>query len=617
MSTANNSSTMTELCDRIRAAIARPESVSRALVADLAAAYSEHAEEVSHRLRRAVGWIRLGLISEALHDIEQFPDALDAASTLELGLSKGTWLDMCRANDVQPPSTVDSDIAAEVGAAYRAASRWRPLLGKHRRLALAGAALSARVKAVRALAKADPDNTAWAEQRALLERGRLTEVLAEANTAVARCDPDRLTVLLDELSDEHWQQPPPAKLKAAVRGRQQAAIRRVAVRRLGELAEELHEAHGALDEDRVATLMPQWDAAAARAGTEAPPDAIADAGAIRAWLDGRCGEQERRAEFDRLVAEVGQAIDDGEPFAEIERRYAKLAAADLPVPGLVERRFRQREREYCVQSRHRHRVVAGSMVGVLLILGSVVAWILYSQFISRGVSRWSAEIAAALDAGNTEQGRQLFERLDGSSPSVAVQPEIQSLRARMLDAIEKTDQSDRALAAALAKLDTASYADPATWEALDRAEKLARTPAQRLATQTRRDRLEGERSAAQRRIDEPFRTERGRLVQAHRALDERKLADADLVAPLRALVGEFDRLLATAGVSEEETRGPHGPRALYCQPRCSPTVPRASWTASRKQPKPPALTRRWRTRKPGPSSSHIGPPCPPGMARSG
>jgi len=266
-------------------------------LADLAAAYAAFCRETNTRLRRCVQYARAGAVAEAAHlagcqppldrvlPVLQFPEHRD-------------WAALCaRLRLPQGPAILADDVA-EVRAAVAAEQRLRPLLARHRTLALALAPLRDRLRVARLLATHDPANPAWPTEVRRLETARLDELTSDGAAA------DGGEALAAELLDGTWLTPIPPEvwaLAAPARRRREsdAAAREMAELAAGLTAQRL-AAVGPAEGEAAAT---RWEAlAAAHPAAVDPATAERVRAAVAEWREQEA--RRRSAEEAKMMSQM-------------------------------------------------------------------------------------------------------------------------------------------------------------------------------------------------------------------------------------------------------------------------------------------------------------------------
>jgi CHASE3 domain sensor protein len=493
---------LAELRDRIRRVVESPAAPMPDTILELAAAYSEAAERVNTRLSRAKEWLRLGLRTEALHSIEQHPDALEAASHLDLFEQFAAWHYLCVQHDVERFIAPDLDAAAELSAAYEMERTLEPRLRQHRLLALVRGPLRDRLEVLRRLAATDEGNQNWESQIVLMERARLAEIKAEAVLALQDRDDAAIQALAHELNPANWSSDQARALrdKLIKRGRNLSA--ELGGEALDALLPRLHESHAAQDETSSRSLMAEWDELCAQSGAIPSPEQQDESDAVRMWLARLEGDREAQAEFDRGLASLTQALDDEAPLEEVERLYGRLTTTERPIPESLERRVGFRVTQVRTSRRRTHQLAALAIVLLLVGSGVSVWWIVQSISTGRQLQGWTQRLEEALGAeerpraDRIQMANRLLNDVD-QLPRIARTPSIATLRLRVKDLEQEERDRSNALAALLDKVSTTAEVDPEGVRLLAEALNLAASGAERAFIQE-------ETTRRQDAIDAPF-----------------------------------------------------------------------------------------------------------------
>jgi len=539
------------LCKQIRQVLARPDAFTRDHLVALARRYAEQVHAVNERLDLAHRWLRQGLRSEALGLVEQSPDALDAAAQLCLGYAWNQWTELCRRNEVQDVPCPDLEAATGLSDAYDRETLLHEHLARHRTLALANAPLSERLDVLEVLARCDPDNPIWLDQRRSLEADRLGQISLEARSAVAAKDLPRLQRLHSELRQRQWLSPPPPALQDSIARATRDLHRARALAEYERLARELHDAHGAQDEDMIGRLAASWEDLRERSGVE-PPDAVAaEVKPVLSWWREREAARQAELQFRSDLARMEQLLDEQAPMRDLEPLYARLGRAEREIPRHIVARYQSRRDEYLRQRRFRMRLAAASVSGLLIVAAATIGWWISEYGRQKRLDEWVGQLTAAVDAGDLERATRLLEEVRRNQPNLWTAAPIVALRSE-LERLHKEDAVRRAqLAATLEEIEASDPLDPSLDGKLKQARLLARSEEERLRVARLRERIARARREHQQSLDADFR----RIVAALNE-ESRRILAADIdarekAARLAGLVSRYEAALRNARVSDE------------------------------------------------------------------
>lgn len=487
------SDALSDVCSKIRQAIAHPSTLSVDQVAELLGQYNAAVDEVNVRFRRAQSWLRRGLRAEALGLIEEWPDALESARLLELGGGWGQWADLVVQADVGEARAIDTELATELNEAYDLHQETLPLLVEYRRAALLALPPQQQINILRKLRAVDPTNTVWKEQQRSVEELYFSMLNRQAKTALNNRDYEGLLRILEVSRSSGWVTPPPpafvAKLEQSV-GQLRATT---AAEQFSDIASRLHEAFGAFDEQRIERLVAEWNEALTLFN-ESPNHAVNEAVApIFMWWEERLAEQSREAERERLQALLAQQLDESAPLNKLEQTHAALDRLEVDIQPALLRRYRLRcETLHAARRRRSRMVLAGATVAAATV-AVTVGFTLREQSRSAATDRFIEAVSIFLDPERQDLNgaERAFEQAREGSAWMFRDPRVIDLRAALDKQIKAFSEDREAFDAAFALTRSLSFDDPQAWDTLTRAEALAPDDRKR-AVQTERDRLEAQ-----------------------------------------------------------------------------------------------------------------------------
>lgn len=171
---------------------------------DLAAGYAGLCREANLRLRRCSEYMQLGCSAEARHLADCQPKLTQLVKALQFSESSA-WNDTCVRLGLPLAPVLLTEHIDELQKALAAEQALRPLLARHRVLALAKSPIAERLSVVRLLVKHDGQSPCWIEEAQRLESVRLQEIQAAVVRAEKAGDVETLTQIYDELTTQTWQ----------------------------------------------------------------------------------------------------------------------------------------------------------------------------------------------------------------------------------------------------------------------------------------------------------------------------------------------------------------------------------------------------------------------------
>lgn len=536
-----------ETCEAIRAILSDTET-DQARVIDLAGRYSSFAHLANTRIRRACEWLAQGSRAEAIHHVEIAPNVMEIATTLELGFEKTRWQQLCSDCGIRDIELVSADLARELNSAYVKHRELETQLSKYRLLCLAGSPVTERIKALAPLAKVDPENHYWKEQIGALERARLLEVRQEASAALERGELGKLQELLAEISKAGWLAEPPAPLRRALQDHVRQLKLRQDASRLSGAALKMQEALAAMDREGVRTGIRDWEAVVASGQVRATDDEGSVLEQAKAWLASQDANREKQESSERMMATLEKAIDDREPYAEIERIHDRLMQAGASLNPILARRFSIYVSEAKLERKSRNRAMTTGVVGVLLIAGVGLAWMVLARTQKQRVDSYLGVLDRTIKTEDIRQARTMLAEAKSLDETVAKHPEVQAGHTKLTQLIEQADDKAKRFASRMETIEARSGTDAAVWHLLDEARTLAGSESETARVRKEEGRLRAEKQAAQDSVDKPFDAKREALYAGFRALDRRAPAYRDQLGAILAQFGELFR--SSQGVSE-------------------------------------------------------------------
>jgi hypothetical protein len=238
-----------ECVDQIRNLLLAGEAVAKEKVAELVWAYASGCREVNEKAHKCLELLRQGRRAEAGRLAKEPPDLEQELRLLDFP-ERSAWLDLCETAGLPIGQNLDVNaLNGIVQETYADAGNLGPLLRAFRRMSLGHAPLTDRLRILRQVRQTDPQHDLWTEDVRMFEGARQAEIVREADAADAAGDLRTLEGLLAELKSGEWLSSP-GRFIAAVEKIAVPHRRRYAKAQFAELAQDLHEAHGRMDEQR-------------------------------------------------------------------------------------------------------------------------------------------------------------------------------------------------------------------------------------------------------------------------------------------------------------------------------------------------------------------------------
>lgn len=534
-----------ECVSRIEDLLEAGGDVTKEQVAELVWPYAAFCRQLNEKATRCLELLREGKRGDALRLAKEPPDLQQQLQLLNFS-QRGMWLDICQGAGMPISHQLDPNavgaIAQEVYAESGALDR---LLRNFRRMSLGRAPLADRLRLLRRIRKADPQQDAWTDDIRAFEKARLTELAEEAEEANRQGDLDGLERILAELKGEDWLAKPARQIAVVER----AAVphrKRYAEARYRELAEMLHEAHGAMDEERCQALTEQCEAVARRTGVGPNGEVADEIAPVRAWLAELDAARQEDLEFEAACTALGAAIDEDDSRDVLERQAAAVLRFERGMAEVLAARYGTRIEEFDRTARRRFALLLSGIVGGILLIAAGVTFGIWSYHQWSERERWRTQIAGALEKDDLESAGKFLRRLGEEKPEFSETPEIQALEATFLRKNAR-EEARRAEFETIQQRIEGSGTSERNEDALERAAALARAPDEKQWVELWRQKYLQAEEEERREREEAFREKLDELKALHAKFS---LAEADGRDDLGALGGPCLEL-ARALLAEE------------------------------------------------------------------
>lgn len=86
-------------------------------------------------------------------------------------------------------------------------------------------------------------------------------------------------------------------------------------------------------------MIREYDTLGAIPGVQTPDDITSAIESVREWAESNRAVFEHNKEFLKACETLERMMDEGSDFRELERHFALIQRAELPVPKTIEQRF--------------------------------------------------------------------------------------------------------------------------------------------------------------------------------------------------------------------------------------------------------------------------------------
>ncbi len=464
--------------------------------------YAAACQDVNDRLRRCADFLRQGLRSEAIHLAESPPDVLDMVATLDFP-ELAQWLDVTTQYNWPAAPALDFDAAAAVNQAYGETTSTDALLATHRILALARGPLTQRIATLRKLAAVEPAVPFWRDDQAALERDRQEQIHAEFSQAAQRQDLHAAERMAAEANGGDWAAPVPPELKRFIEQNLAMLRQSAAVNELRQLLPKLHDAHAAMSLAAARPLLAQWTEISGRAGVAVPEDLREQVEPIAGWAAAEEANAFAQEAFDRLVADLQQALDTDRPTPELQQLHREAAHYPFPLPEALLANYQQTLHNRDAAALRRRRGITAVYVAAALLVAGGIATAAYIVVQDHRATDWRKALAAA-DNGvrlnnNLQQAVAILAQAKAAR-GISTDPAIAAATTRLLADIGREEARRAQFAKFMKNVRRAGVKHPDQRD-LAAAGRIAAKAREKALVATWRENIKAYRTAARNRYD--------------------------------------------------------------------------------------------------------------------
>lgn len=554
------------LIEEIRCVMNSSEVGDIDLFRELAAQYGEWCAMINERLEQCHRLLDRGFVSEAVEETERAPNVLDLAELMDFP-ETSRWLELIASQGLAAPPTIKLEIAADLNAAFATLDSMTPLLAKYRMAALGRGDLKLRLELIRRLRRLMPSNPGWMDDQKAMETARLKEIAAELDQQTTL---EEIRSLVRELENNDWIAPVASSLLEHARKTLDRLERENAVGLADDLFRELLGAFETEDVDRANAARDRLDALAFDATSQLLSGDAADRvqEAVR-WLDGQNEQRERRRRFQSLTAQLERLLDEDAGSDVLERVYSAMERLELPIPAVVERRYRARIESTSLEKVRKYRLMFVSLILILIGSGFGVWYYVRESVHRRLAHEATVQMEKLIEEKNYSGARKVYQQLTRDHPWAASDPELAAIKQR-LDQREEADESaeKERLAAFRAALEKAKHSDPLSPDeaSLAKAESLAANHRERQMVEDVRREFQQAQLERKKHLDRQFREDYSKLVKEVRQLEKKLETDAAAVVSKLA-VDRLDSDIAALMIASRQVSSELRDQALILRRR--------------------------------------------------
>ncbi|MEY4566159.1 MAG: hypothetical protein RLY14_1129 [Planctomycetota bacterium] len=408
--------------DRIRAILKSRTAISREMLEPLVEEYAERVGLVNERLQRCEGLLRKGLRSEAIQFAELEPRLLDQVAILDFPENED-WEEILRFYSLEVPTSLLMDIAIQLQDAMLSEQSLSAVLKQHRKLAIARAPLSWRLRVLRQIQRLDPGNANWSEDIESWEKVRLKELDREVEEAITKADLDSCERLREEIQSEVWSIHPPDALVKRLEERIGAFRVSKALKSLEVIAGRLNEAFCELDSRQGQQLARDWHSVA-KGVPKIPRSLFQIAEPALAWLEEMRKEQSQREQFETLSQQLRESLNDRSKVTDVMRLHQSLVRLDLGIEPSLQRLYESFLENRRIEGQRRTRLVMAGLVGCLLIAAGLIGFTLWQRADSSRELAIVDQLKGLIEVKKFKEASSFVEQMNASAADMMKRPSI-------------------------------------------------------------------------------------------------------------------------------------------------------------------------------------------------
>ena len=539
----------TDCINRIQSLIDAGGEVTREQVAELVWAYAAYCRQVNEKAKKCLDLLRQGRRTDARKLAKEPPDLEQELNLLDFP-EREEWLDLCEGAGLPIRQSLDTQAARSIiQEVYGDTGRMDQLLRTFRRMSLGQAPLADRLRMLRAIRRADPDHDFWEDDVRAYETARLEELVAEAKAADTHGDLARIEQILGELRGGEWLTPPTSHINGIekIAGPHR---RQYAYGRFRELLDDLHRAHGEMDDERCRRLLAEWQGVIDETGVEPDQEMREGVAPVEAWLDDVDAAAREDTAYQKACAGLEKAIDDDEGQQTLEQLAAEVFRFERGMPELLAAKFNTRIEELKSRSRRRFALALTGIVGGLALVAVAVTFVVLSQIHQAELEDWQQRIAGALEKDDLDSARKMLKNIEDSNPELSAAPEIVDLRLEY-GKKDRAERLRREKFEEIKKRIESQGPDEPDEAALARAEELVKDLQEKQWVQDWELKYKEAAEEARRLREAAFKKKLVRLKDLHAAFREaERERQMDLGRYITPVLELADELLAKEGISD-------------------------------------------------------------------
>lgn len=290
---------LSQITEDIRTLISAGDLGKTMRLEQLARDLAEESRPILDRIRRCEDYLQKGLRSEAIQLAKAEPDLLDAINLLEFQ-DRELWDQTMSLYGLPIAARPSQESAAALNQAYSDEEPLKPLLKKHRLLALSRAPYLERMNVIREMLRIDPSNIAFQEDLAVFELWRIESIRSEIADAKKNFDLAKILDLLNEVDNTHWVNPLPPPIVKDIRTIGAKARRESLSNKANAMLPQILFARKNKDEDRCRQMLGEIEQLGKELGWTSSDQVFIQLGTVYSWL--KSLDEKRNVEFEKEIA---------------------------------------------------------------------------------------------------------------------------------------------------------------------------------------------------------------------------------------------------------------------------------------------------------------------------
>ncbi len=469
------------ITDQIRKQLEQPDGLTIEALSPLADEYGRETAKVNARLSECTQLLRKGLRSEAIQRAFMKPNVLDWSARLDFS-EFDDWLEILQFYGITVPTLLDRDAAQELQEAIVDEQPLEELLRQHRRLAIAKAPLSWRLRVLRRLGEIDSVNVVWREDQEQWESVRLKQIPSELKDAIESKSLVSVQNICDELNKSKWAVAPPQDLCKRASKAANSFLHAEQSLQLQAIADQLHAAYAEGNEPSAAKQYRAWIDLVNDMRSPAASELTQSVEPAMEWLRSCTEDRQKIAKHEKASASLEVALQKKSTLADIQRSYYDVASLQMGVDPILEQRYHSRVSELQHASKRRLQLgIAAISLTAMTVMIALGLW-QWNQTYRKAVDDASSRLTALINADELSEADSIVKKLTHQAPQIAKSPELVAVVGKLK--VKQDAEAVRAERAANA-IAAAQSDDPTKIDIgkLINAEKLAKTPEEKMEIQ--------------------------------------------------------------------------------------------------------------------------------------